>query len=179
MDYYKKTMLISPKKVKESGEINVNVDDTFVGVSIRTAQNVYISDVIGKELVYKLQELVYNKIQDNGESSINDEENIAYATFLYDYLQDALIWKTVIDLCMRTSFKVRNMGVVRNSDTNVQASDIDDIKYFQSYLETMYNHSLNRIAEFLCENKEAIPESKFDCGCKPTNKYANVNLFLG
>jgi hypothetical protein len=80
---------------------------------------------------------------------------------------------------MRTSFKVRNMGVVQNSDANVNAANIDDIKYFQNYLETMYNHCLNRIAEFLCQNKEAIPESKFDCGCKPTNKYANVNLWLG
>ena len=178
MNNYKNTMLISPNRVKESGMLNVNVDDNMIGASIRVAQNIYLADVIGQDLIDKLQLLVYNKLT-NGSPKINDDEQIAYATFLYDYLSDALVWKTVIDLCMRTSFKVRNMGVVQNSDTNVNAANIDDIKYYQNYLETMYNHCLNRIAEFLCENKEAIPESKFDCGCKPTNKYSNVNLWLG
>ena len=179
MDQYKNIMLISPRRVKESGELNVNVDDVKIGASIRTAQNIYLRDVIGDDLLDKLKLLVYNKIENTEGDKINDEGQIAYATFLYDYLSDAIMWKTIIDLCMRTSFKVRNMGVVQNSDTNVNAANIDDIKYYQNYLETMYNHCLNRIAEFLCQNKEAIPESKFDCGCKPTKKFANVNLYLG
>lgn len=176
---YRDTMLISPKTVKESGQLNVDVDDNFIAASIRTAQNIYLSDVIGKELVEKLQVLVYNKIMDVDDTKINDEENIAYATLLYDYLTDVLVWKSVIDLCMRTSFKIRNIGVVQNSDTNANTVDMEDIKFYQNYLETMYNHCLNRVAEFLCENKEAIPESTMDCDCKPERKYANVNLFLG
>lgn len=178
MTAYMNTMLVSPKVVKESGQLNLNCDDAMIGASIRTAQNVYLQDVLGKELVEKLQELVYNKIT-NRPNTINDADNIAYKTLLDDYVVDALVYKTVIDLCIRSSYKVRNMGVVKNSDTNVLASDIDDIKHLQNYIETMYNHCLNRMEEFLCENKEAIPESNRDCGCKQKKKYANVNLWLG
>lgn len=178
MNNYKNTMLVSPTKVKESGELNVNVEDRQIGASIRTAQNIYIRDVIGKDLLEKLQVLVYNKIQGSG-STIDDVENIAYKVFLDEYLTDALIYKTVIDLAIRLSLKIRNMGVVQNSDTNANYANLEDIKYLQNYMETMYNDKLNRIAEFLCENKEAIPESNFICGCKPKKKFANVNLYLG
>ena len=178
MTNYMNTMLVSPKMVKQSGELNLNCDDAQIGASIRTAQNVYLVDALGKALVEHLQELVYNKIKGYS-NSIDDEENIAYRTLLDDYVVDCLVYKTVIDLAIRSSLKVRNMGVVQNSDTNVQASSLDDIKYLQNYLETMYNHSLNRMTEFLCENKEAIPESDVDCGCKGKKKYANINLWLG
>lgn len=179
MEQWRNIMLTSPKKVKESGSLNLNVDEGVIGNAIRTAQNVYMVDVVGKDLVERLQELVYNKIQGLSGDTIDDEMNIAYKTLLDEYMTPALISKTVVETAIRTSLKIRNMGVVQNSDLNVNAASLDDIKYLQNYEETMYNHYLNRMAEFLCENKEAIPESKYDCGCKPKRKYANVNLFLG
>lgn len=179
MNDYKNTMLLSPKRVKESGELNLNVDEAAIGASIRTAQNVYLVDVIGTDLVEHLQELVYNKIQGASANTIDSEENVAYKTLLNEYITPALISKTIVDVALRLSFKIRNMGVVQNSDTNVNYVQIDDIKYVQSYQETMWNHYLNRLVEFLCKNKAAIPESTFTCGCKPKRKYANTNIYFG
>lgn len=177
MKEYANTMLLSPKKVKESGELNLNVDEGVIGAAIRTAQNVYMVDVVGKDLVEKLQELVYNKIQGSG-TTIDDEP--AYKTLLDEYMTPALVSKTVNVTALRISLKIRNMGVVQNSDTNVNSVSLEDIKYLQNYEETMFNHYLNRMVEFLCANKEAIPESTFACGeCKPKRKFANVNLYLG
>lgn len=179
MTNFLNTMLISPKMVKESGELSLNVDENVIGTCIRTAQNVYMTDVVGTELVMRLQELVWNKIKGN-DDAIDDEENIAYKTLLDQYMKPALISKTVIEVAIRQSLKIRNMGVVQNSDgMNVQKASLDDIKYLQNYEETMWNHHLNRMADFLCKNKEAIPESKYDCGCKPKTRYANTNLWLG
>lgn len=178
MTEYKNTMLISPKRVKESGDLNLNVDEAMIGASIRTAQQVYMVDVVGSDLVEKLQQLVFNKISGVNDN-IDSEENIAYKTLLDEYMTPALISKTVVDIALRISLKIRNMGVVQNSDMNVNRASIDDIKYLQNYEETMYNHYLNRMTEFLCDNKEAIPESSFNCGCKPKTKFANTNLWLG
>ena len=179
MNEDKNTMLISPKRVKESGQLNLNVDEGVIGAAIRTAQEVYMTDIVGDDLVEKLQELVYNKIKGLS-NTIDDPENVAYKTLLEEYFTPALISKTVVETAIRLSLKIRNMGVVQNSDgMNVQKASLDDIKYLQSYEETSFNHYLNRMVEFLCQNKAAIPESKFNCGCKPTQKYANVNLWLG
>ena len=178
MSNYKNTMLISPTRVKESGELNVNVEDRQIGASIRTAQNVYLRDVIGDDLLEKLQQLVNNKISGVNDN-IDDEGNIAYKTLLNEYVQDVLVYKTIVDIALRKSFEIRNMGVVQNSDTNVNDAYLSDIKHLQFYVETLYDDKLNRMVEFLCANKEAIPESTFTCGCKPKTKFANTNLYLG
>ena len=179
MKDYINTMLISPKKVKESGELNLNVDEGAIGTSIRTAQGVYLVDVIGTDLVEALQQKVYNKIQGASANTIDDEENIAYKTLLSEYVTPVLISQTVIDIALRNSLKIRNMGVVQNSDTNVNAATLSEIHSLQNYQETMLNHHLNRMVEFICANKEAFPESTFVCGCKPKRKFANTNLWLG
>ena len=175
---YKSVMLTSPQKVKESGYLNLNVSDSVIGASIRTAQDVYLQDVIGEGLIEAIQEKVWNKINGASANTIDDEINIQYKTLLDEYVVPALNSKTVVDIALRISLKIRNMGVVQNSDANINASSLDDIKYLQNYQETMWNHHLNRMVEFLCQNKAAFPESKFDCDCKPRRKYANTNLFL-
>lgn len=172
-------MLISPKKVKESGHLNLNVDEGVLGAAIRTAQNVYVQNIIGTELLEKLQTLVNDKITGVNDG-IDGEDAVAYKTLLTEYLTPVLISKTVIETALRISLKIRNMGVVQNSDANVNASNLEDIKYLQNYEETMYNHYLNRMVEFLCKNKEAIPEGNFLCGgCESRKKFANINLYLG
>lgn len=181
MTEYKNTMLISPKRVKESGELSLNCDDTMIGASIRTAQKVYLTDILGKAMIEKLQELVYNKISGQP-NDIDAPDNVAYKTLLDDYLCDALIYKTIVDLYLRSSMKIRNMGAVQNTDTNVLSMSLDDIKYMQNYVETMYNDALNKMSDFICENKAAFPEigeGKIKCGkCGRNGKFANINLYL-
>lgn len=177
MTEYKNTMLVSPKAVKESGELSLNVDDSMIGASIRVAQKVYLYDVLG-DLIPVLQEKVYNKIKGLPDS-IDDAENAAYKTLLDDYLKDALIYKTIYDLYVRASFKIRNLGAVQNTDSNAMGVSLEDCKYMQNYVETMYNDALNKMAKFICENEEALPESKIKCGkCGKTGKFANINLWL-
>lgn len=181
MTEYKNTMLISPKRVKESGDLSLNCQDDMIGASIRTAQKVYLTDILGKAMIEKLQELVYNKIKGLPDN-IDDPDRVAYKELLDDYLTDALIYKTIYDLYLRSSLKIRNMGAVQNTDTNVLSVSLEDIKYMQSYTETMYNDALNKMAKFVCDNVEALPEigeGKIKCGaCGKTGKFANVNLWL-
>lgn len=181
MSDYKNTMLISPDTIKGIGDLNYNVDDSIIGAAIRTAQNVYLEDVIGTALLNKLQELVYNAIVGN-EGTIDDEENEAYKILLDEYVTEALQYKTVAELCVRISLKVRNAGVTKNSDTNMNAASLSEIKYIRNTYETYYCDALNRMIEYLIENRKSIAELD-DCSCgkkKPKlNKYANTGIYLG
>lgn len=182
MSDYKNTMLISPDTVKGIGDLNHNVDDTLIGAAIRTAQHIYLEGVIGSALLNRLQELVYNAIVGN-EDTINDEENAVYKVLLDEYITEALQYKTVAELCTRISLKVRNAGVTKNSDINMNAASLSEIKYLRNTYETYYCDALNRITEYLIENKKAIAELT-DCGCgkkKPNlnNRYANTGIYLG
>lgn len=176
---YKNTMLVSPKKVKEYGNINLNVDEAEMGAAIRIAQDVHLKDAVGRNLIEHVQELVYNKIQGSG-STIDDDSNEPYKVLLDEYLIPALVYRTAMELCTILTLKVRNMGLVKNSDTNVNATDGPDMSYMQEYYGVLYNDALNRIMDYLCENKGAIPEVPDGfCTCSSKPRFAQTGLWLG
>lgn len=175
----KKVMLISPNKVKTYGQINLNVDDSKIGAAIRISQDVHLRDVIGQELIEHLQQLVYNKIKGLPDS-IDDQGNEQYKALLDEYVTPTLVYRTAVELCTIMTLKIRNMGVVKNNDTNVQSTDAADVKYMSEYYDAYYNDSLNRMMDFLCENKAAfieVPDGFCTCSRKP--RYARTGLYLG
>ena len=175
----KNTLLVSPQKVKTYGNINLNVAESEIGAAIRIAQNVHLKDAINRDLIEHLQQLVYNKIK-GLEPSIDDEENEAYKTLLDEFIVPALVYRTAMELCTILTLKIRNMGVVKNNDTNVQSTTAADVSYMAEYYGGLYNDALNRTADFLCENKaafEELPDGFCTCSRKP--RFAQTNLFLG
>lgn len=175
----KNTMLVSPTKVKTYGNINLNVADSDLGAAIRVAQNVHLKDAIDRDLIEHVQELVYNKIK-NLPDTIDDPENESYKTLLDEYLVPALVYRTAMELCVILTLKIRNAGLVKNSDTNVQATTASDVSYMAEYYGGLYNDALNRTVDFLCENKGAfveLPDGFCTCIRKP--RFAQTNLWLG
>lgn len=178
MNEYKSVMLVSPTKVKGYAVVGLNVDDGVLGNCIRLA-HIHVGEVAGMELMDKVRLLVYNKIQGTG-STIDDEENIAYKTLLEEYLQPALAYATAVEACIINELKIRNMGVVKNEDTNVRQVGFGEVTSLASYYRTYLNDAYNRLTEFICAEKAAfieVPEGFCTCSDKPL--YANTNLWLG
>ena len=184
MNEFKKVMLISPDTIKSYGDLNYNVDDEVIGASIRTVQNVYLKDVLSTNLVEKLQYLVYNDIK-GLEDNIESAENAVYKTLLEDYVKEAMGYRVVSEICLRISLKIRNMGVVQNSDTNVNYVSLDDIKYLRDTYKGYWDSAVNRMYTFIRQNKDAFAEleecsaeyggSKIDIKAK----FGNTGLWLG
>lgn len=173
------TMLVSPQKVKTWGNINLNNDDAQIGAAIRIAQNIHLKDAINRDLIEHLQELVYNKLKGSGDT-IDDQSNLQYKTLLDDYITPALVYRTVMELATITTLKIRNMGLVKNNDTNVQTTTSNDLSYMTEYYGVMYNDALNRCVDFLCENKSAFVEIEDGfCTCKRKPRFGQTNLWLG
>lgn len=183
MTEYKNTMLISPNTIKGMSLVNLNVDDADLAASIRVAQNIYIRDIIGTDFLNALKELVYNAIKGQ-QPSINDPDKAQYKEFLDDYLKDALAYKTVSEVCRRISYKIRNVGVAQNGDTNINAANSTDIKELKTEYDTYFNDACNRIIEYLKANKDQFPEVGDYCPCGDAlpnlnAKYGNCGLWLG
>lgn len=175
----KNVMLISPNKVKSYGNINLNVDDSKIGAAIRISQEIHLRDVIGSDMIEHIQELVYNKVKGNA-GTIDDPENERYKVLLDEYLTPVLVYRTAVELCTSITLKIRNMGVVKNNDTNVQATTAADVEALSEYYDAYHNDALNRLMDFLCENKDAfdeVPDGFCTCSRKP--KYARTGLYLG
>lgn len=176
---FKNVMLISPKKVKEYGNINLNVDDGEIGAAIRISQSIYLREVVGQDLIEHIQQLIYNKVKGNPDN-IDDPENEPYKVLLEDYLTPALVYRTAVELCQILTLKIRNMGLVKNNDTNVETTSASELSHMKEYYDTFVNDAYNRIADFLCENKKAYVEVDDNyCTCSEKPKYGRTGLWLG
>ncbi len=165
MDKVKRTYFISPDDIKGSSYVNYNLSDDLLGKAIRETQEVHLQAIIGSNLYYRLQELVFNAIQDSGDT-IDDEGFEAYKELLDDYVQPYLEEKTQAVLCVPATYKLRNFGVAKNSDTNIESPSLRDVMALQKRFNTSSAKYATRLSMWLCANKDAFPElSETSCGC--------------
>lgn len=178
----KDVLLISPDAVKAATNINYNVSDSEVSSAIRSAQDTYLVELIGEGLLNRLKELVFNAIKDN-EDNIDDAENEAYSTLLEDYVQPYLCAKSQVEICVPVSFKIRNIGVTADYDTNIAQAQLSNVNHIRDYYETQSVDKGNKLSRFLASNKASYAELEgvIECGCsEPKLGYlkANTGLFI-
>ena len=185
MNNFRNTLLISVKELKSNGTLfSNNVDDGYLNSTIITCQEVYLEQVTGTALYHKLQELVYNQITGQ-EDGIYAPGNEAYKDLLEEMVKPYLKARATVDVMYPIAYKIRNTGVMRNSDTNLQPADMNDIKYLEKQYLTYVAEYEQRLSKYLCDNKELFPELEADVPSyfdKPNvgKNYANeCGLWLG
>ena len=162
MNNFRNTLLISVKELKSNGTLfSNNVDDGYLNSTIITCQEVYLEQVTGTALYHKLQELVYNQITGQ-EDGIYAPGNEAYKDLLEEMVKPYLKARATVDVMYPIAYKIRNAGVMRNSDTNLQPADMNDIKYLEKQYNTYTSEYEQRLSKYLCENKELFPELAAD-----------------
>ena len=159
---YRNTLLISAKELKNANTlISANLDDNYLSATIVTCQEVYLEQITGTALYHRLQELVYNQIT-NAPDALNDPENEDYKILLEDMIKPFLKARTLVDVLYNAAFKIRNMGVMKSSDTNLQNADMSDIKYLEKQYLTYVAEYEQRLSKYLCANQDKFEELEAD-----------------
>ena len=159
---YRNTLLISAKELKNANTlISANLDDNYLSATIVTCQEVYLEQITGTALYHRLQELVYNQIT-NAPDALNDPENEDYKILLEDMVKPFLKARTLVDVLYNAAFKIRNMGVMKSSDTNLQNADMSDIKYLEKQYLTYVAEYEQRLSKYLCANQDKFEELEAD-----------------
>lgn len=159
---YRNTLLISAKELKNANTlISANLDDNYLSATIVTCQEVYLEQITGTALYHRLQELVYNQIT-NASDALNDPENEDYKILLEDMVKPFLKARATVDILYPIAYKIRNMGVMKNSDTNLQPADMSEIKYLESQYLTYVAEYEQRLSKYLCANQDKFIELDAD-----------------
>ena len=159
---FRTTLLISAKELKNNGTIlSGNIDDNYLSSTIVTCQEVYLEQITGTALYHKLQMLVYNQITGQ-EDGIYDPGNEDYRELLEEMVKPYLKARATVDILYPVSYKIRNMGVMKSSDTNLQNADMSDIKYLEKQYLTYVAEYEQRLSKYLCANKEKFEELAAD-----------------
>ena len=154
---YVNTLLISPTELKSESLINSNCDDKPLSNIVTTTQEIYLVKITGTALLRKLQELVYNEVK-GLPNNITQEGNEHYLDLLENYVKPYLRYHALKSFIVENSFKFRNAGVVRVSDTNMNYTSVEDIKFLQSHFTTYIAEYEDRLSKYLCSNKSNFPE---------------------
>lgn len=166
MKYY----LIDTDSVKASSLVNYNVNDEDCAFAIREAQNTYLRDILGDLLLNRCVELASG-------GTIDEPGYEQYQELVDNYIYEYLSAKAQECLLVPISFKIRNIGVSQDSDTNVTAESLENIEKLQSYWKTVSIDKGNRMKCFLRENKGAFPElEQSACTCGTCKKTADLRL---
>ena len=181
----KNTMLVSPNKIKASTYLTNNVDDGMIGAAIREAQEVHLQSIIGSELLYRIQELVYNAITGNTDT-IDDVENECYKDCLDNFISPYMEQKVQACLAVMVAYKTRNLGIIHASDTNLNAPSINDVLLVQQRYNGVAAKYATALSKYLCQNKPCFPElTSSGCNCTPYvapqigKTFVNIGLWLG
>ena len=159
---YRNTLLISAKELKNANTlISNNLDDNYLSSTIVTCQEVYLEQITGTALYHRLQQLVYNQIT-GAPDALNDVENREYKILLEDMVKPFLKARATVDILYPIAYKIRNTGVMKNSDTNIMPADMNDIKYLEKQYGVYVAEYEQRLSKYLCENKDLFIELSAD-----------------
>ena len=154
---YVNTLLISPGELKNESLINSNCDDKPLSNMVLTAQEIYLVKITGTALMRRLQELVYNEINGN-EDKISDASNANYSDLLENYVKPYIKYHVLKTFVVENSFKLRNAGTIRVSDTNMNYSGVEDLKFLQEHFDVYVAEYEQRLSKYLCANKMNFQE---------------------
>ena len=181
----KDIMLLAPNTLKGASYITNDVSDEMLGPAIRDAQEDHLVNIVGSNLLHKLQQLVLNKVEGDNDD-IDAEENLNYKHLLDLYVTPYLVAKAQSLVCVPITYKIRNMGVVQNSDANVNKNYMADVARVQQRFETQACQKATALSMYLCKNREMFPElDASDCGCRAFvppmigRRFSNVPINLG
>ena len=167
-------LLSSEKFIKQVTSISDNVAGKYILPSLREAQEVGLKGILGGCLLERLKSLV-------SDGSIDREENAAYKELL-DRCQYYLAYRTMVEVCVKVSYKVGNFGVVKTTDEHVESANSDEIVRMQHYYEDKADGLCYGLQGWILDNRDFFPELE-DCDCDriESNLYsaASCGIWLG
>lgn len=157
--------LISIEEIK-STTLNENVEDKFILDAINTVQQLQLQQLIGTELLNKL----LDGIDETGAFTLNDD----YYNLVMQYIQPYLKKQVQASLIVPLNYKLRNAGLVTNTDNNFNVVGYKEAKAVEQYLADEASAFANLLTKYLCTNSSKFPEYKVK-----HNNNTNTIIYLG
>ena len=168
------TLLTSPDFIKSMTNISDNLNGKVMQAAIREAQEIDLKEIIGTVMLKKLKTLV-------ADGTIENEENENYLDLLNE-CQYFLAYTVIAKLCIITSYKIDNAGVVKTSDERVENASEEEIYNIQEFYQRKADYWISQLQAFILNHLGVLPEiTETQCREIHATLYsaANTTIFLG
>lgn len=142
------TLLISEAKVKAFTDINNNLDPSLIKSTIREAQIIHITRLLGTKL--------YDKIIDDVDAGTLTGN---YKSLVDDYIQDSLLYWSYYESLESIYLRPRNNGLLQPQGGD-NALSVDMIVYDKKRrsVKNKAEYFSERLVDYLCFNNSLFPE---------------------
>lgn len=167
-------LLTSEKAVKELTGISENVSGNIILAALREAQEVHLKTILGPSLLSRLKDLVNS-------GDISKPENANYKE-LIEQCKYYLIYATVVELCVNTTYKITNFGVTTTDDEKLKAASLDEVFRLRDYWQAKVDYHCIELQTYVWNNRASFKElCDNDCERIHANLFsaATCGVFLG
>jgi len=142
------TLLISEAKLKAFTDINNNLDPSLIKSTIREAQIIHITRLLGTKL--------YDKIIDDVDAGTLTGN---YKSLVDDYVQDALLYWSYYESLESIYLRPRNNGLLQPQGGD-NALSVDMLVYDKKRrsVKNKAEYFSERLVDYLCFNNSLFPE---------------------
>lgn len=161
--------LITTKELKKY--IDEGIDDKIIFTSLMRVQDITLVNIIGQTLYEKLQLVV-------SDGTINTEELKDYRYLIQYKIQPYLIMLVMSKMQLSNTFKIRNKGVVTNTDptSGVNTVTMNDAIKMQNDYDVDAGEYGKDLSNYLHLNYKLFPEYS-PCSCDPYVKKPSDNVY--
>lgn len=163
-------LLITEKTIKNLTNLSDNMNGKLLLPAIREAQDINLRGILGDRL---LESLIYYA----GSADIPDN----YYNLLVK-CQYYLAYQAITNICMITSVKIDNAGLLRVSDEHMEPLSMTEVNQMVSYYQKKADYYCLLLQNFLIDNKSDYPElDECHCNAIQSNLYssASCGIVLG
>ncbi len=168
--------MFNPEFIKWKAAIDHNVYDHEVIVSEKWIIDSVISPIIGRCMIERLCDLpTWTHDPETCEwiePEITEEDQL-YMRLRDEFIFDCVAWGVRADIGPQLHNKIRNAGVIRTTDEQIQSVIQDDMIRNKERYENRMRFYEDRVKQFVRANKSDFPELNCDghepcgqCGCE-------------
>ena len=140
-------LFVNPDYLKRMTQLNGGVEDSVMVPAIILAQDKYIQQYLGTDLLNKLKSEV------SGGTLTGD-----YANLMDNYVRKATVWWSMVEMLPNLYVKLDNGGlVIRTAENTASISESDLHREIENARQNAQFYT-TRMVEYLCSNSTDFPE---------------------
>lgn len=170
----KEILLIDVQDIKNSSQIDNNVDDLLIRDVLLDVQESLLEKVLGTPLYERL-------LTDVDEYETNQVEiDPNYKTLLDKYVRKYLIKGVLTFLPQESTYMYRNAGLVKQNTDNFTTADFSEIASVRKQKQFLLDDKKERLQDYLDFNKAKFPEycEKPDVGAEASDSASRGGIFF-
>jgi hypothetical protein len=139
-------LLVSPEKIKQFTQVNVNVSEEILLPEVVVSQQIGLQTLLGTKFYDHILDVIQNATYTAAEKTLVD-----------DYIQPYLLFRAYFELLPAIYMRVMNKTIAVGNTEQGSPISTKDLTYLRSIAQDRYQFYSQRLMDYIKNNQAAYP----------------------